>query len=79
MIPLLQTKPSISQLVDAKSPKSMVTESFRALRTTLQFVSNDPSAKIRAIRSTISGEGKTLKAINLAGISRLYWQKSLDY
>ena len=46
MIPLLKTKPSISQLIVDKSPKSMVTESFRALRTNLQFISNDQSAKL---------------------------------
>ena len=47
----------------------MVTESFRALRTNLQFISNDQNAKIIAISSTISGEGKTFLAINLAGIA----------
>ena len=68
MIPLLKTKPSISQLIVDKSPKSMVTESFRALRTNLQFINNEKSSKIIAISSTISGEGKTFVAINLGGI-----------
>ena len=53
----------------------MVTESFRALRTNLQFISNDQSAKIIAISSTISGEGKTFLAINLAGITPLLGKK----
>ena len=75
MIPLLKTKPSISQLIVDKSPKSMVTESFRALRTNLQFISNDQSAKIIAISSTISGEGKTFLAINLAELSPLLAKK----
>ena len=77
MIPLLKTKPSISQLIVDKSPKSMVTESFRALRTNLQFISNDQSAKIIAISSTISGEGKTFLAINLAGIIAFTGKKVL--
>ena len=68
MVPLLKTKPEVSQLVVDKSPKSMVTESFRALRTNLQFINNEKSSKIIAISSTISGEGKTFLAINLAGI-----------
>ena len=68
MVPLLKTKPEVSQLIVDKSPKSMVTESFRALRTNLQFISNESNSKIIAISSTISGEGKTFLAINLAGI-----------
>ena len=68
MVPLLKTKPEVSQLIVDKSPKSMVTESFRALRTNLQFINNEKSSKIIAISSTISGEGKTFLAINLAGI-----------
>jgi tyrosine-protein kinase Etk/Wzc len=43
-------------------------ESFRSIRTNLQFISNDPGSKIIALTSTISGEGKTFVALNLAGI-----------
>ena len=58
----------VSQLVVDKSPKSMLTESFRAIRTNLQFINNDVNSKIIAVSSTISGEGKTFVAINLGGI-----------
>ena len=58
----------ISQLIVDKSPKSMLTESFRAIRTNLQFINNDVNSKIIAVSSTISGEGKTFIAINLGGI-----------
>ena len=51
-----------------KSPKSLVAEAFRSVRTNLQFISNEPGSKIIALTSTISGEGKTFVAINLAGI-----------
>ncbi len=58
----------VSQLIVDKSPKSMLTESFRAIRTNLQFINNDVKSKIIAVSSTISGEGKTFVAINLGGI-----------
>jgi tyrosine-protein kinase Etk/Wzc len=46
----------------------MIAESFRAIRSNLQFISNEPGTKIAAVTSTVSGEGKTFVAINLAGI-----------
>ena len=65
MIPLVNKEMKVSQLIVDKSPKSMLTESFRAIRTNLQFISNIQSSKIIAVSSTISGEGKTFLAINL--------------
>jgi Mrp family chromosome partitioning ATPase len=78
MIPLMKNKIPISPLIVDKSPKSMITESFRAIRTNLQFITNDKDAKIIAISSTISGEGKTFLAINLAGIIAFTGKKSSD-
>jgi len=54
-------------VVDVK-PKSLLAESLRIVRTNLQFISNEPGPKVIAITSTISGEGKTFIATNLAGI-----------
>jgi succinoglycan biosynthesis transport protein ExoP len=53
-------------LISHFSPKSMIAESFRALRTNIQF--KDPEKKIKAIAVTSSSpeEGKTLVATNLA-------------
>ena len=68
MIPFVNKEMKVSQLVVDKSPKSMLTESFRAIRTNLQFIENNKKSKIIAVSSTISGEGKTFLAINLAGI-----------
>ena len=68
MIPFVNKEMKVSQLIVDKSPKSMLTESFRAIRTNLQFISNIQSSKIVAVSSTISGEGKTFLTINLAGI-----------
>ncbi len=58
----------VSQLIIDKKPKSMMAESLRAIRTNLQFISNEPGPKVIAVTSTISREGKTFFSINLAGI-----------
>ena len=68
MIPFVKDKMDVSQLIVDKRPKSMLTESFRAIRTNLQFINNDLKSKIIAVSSTVSGEGKTFIAINLGGI-----------
>ncbi|MEO6883742.1 MAG: polysaccharide biosynthesis tyrosine autokinase [Bacteroidia bacterium] len=68
IVPKYQNEIPVSQLLIDKSPKSIVAEAFRSIRTNLQFISNDPASKIIAVTSTISGEGKTFVAINLAGI-----------
>ncbi len=69
IVPFYNKEIPVSQLIINHFPKSILAESFRALRTKLQFIrasSNNP--KIIAITSTIPGEGKTFIAINLAGI-----------
>lgn len=58
----------VSQLVVDKYPKSLTSETFRTIRSNLDFISNEPGPKLISITSTISGEGKTFVAINLAGI-----------
>jgi capsular exopolysaccharide synthesis family protein len=47
-------------------PKSMVSESFRALRTNVLFRETEAKTKALAITSTAPEEGKTLIAANLA-------------
>jgi tyrosine-protein kinase Etk/Wzc len=68
IIPKYKHDIPISMLLINKSPKSIIAEAFRNIRTNLQFIDNSPGPKIAAITSTISGEGKTFIAINLAGI-----------
>ncbi len=58
----------VSQLVVDKHPKSLTSETFRTIRSNLDFISNQPGSKLISVTSTISGEGKTFVAINLAGI-----------
>jgi tyrosine-protein kinase Etk/Wzc len=58
----------VSDIPVAENPKSAIAESFRALRTNLQYVLRSGQEKIICISSTISGEGKTFSAVNLASI-----------
>jgi len=58
----------ISQLIVDKKPKSMMAETFRTIRSNLDFISNEPGSKLISVTSTISGEGKTFVSINMAGI-----------
>jgi len=57
-----------NQILVIHKPKSMIAESLRSIRTNFQFINNQPGAKLIAITSTVSGEGKTFFALNLAGI-----------
>ncbi len=68
IVPRYKENIPVSQLVVDKRPKSVLAESFRTIRTNLQFMNSKDGAKTIAITSTISGEGKTFVAINLAGI-----------
>lgn len=68
LIPKFKKEIPVSQLLVDRNPKSLVAESFRAVRTNMQFVDNSEGPKVIAVTSTISGEGKTFVVINLAGI-----------
>ena len=58
----------VSQLVVNKNPKSIIAESFRSIRSNMQFIDGLDGKKLLAVTSTVSGEGKTFCAINIAGI-----------
>ncbi|MEI6764146.1 MAG: polysaccharide biosynthesis tyrosine autokinase [Bacteroidota bacterium] len=68
IVPKYKSVIPVSQLIVDKHPKSLIAESLRSIRTNLQFFNNLPGSKIIAITSTVSGEGKTFFAINLAGV-----------
>lgn len=68
IVPKYANKIPVSQLIVDKNPKAMISEAFRTIRTNLSFIDNTPGPKIISITSTISGEGKTFVAINIAGI-----------
>ncbi len=68
IIPKYKREIPVSQLLVDKNPKSVISEAFRSIRTNMQFISLEEGAKVMAVTSTISGEGKTFIAINLAGV-----------
>jgi len=81
-VPLLGVIPSTTrksnslfQVVD--NPKSMVSESFRSLRTNLDFFTIGGRKKIITVTSTISGEGKSFLATNLGGVLSMSKKKVL--
>jgi tyrosine-protein kinase Etk/Wzc len=60
-----------------EKPGSSMAESFRALRTNLQYILKDPNAKVIAVSSAVSGEGKTFCSLNLATIFAMAGRKTL--
>ncbi|MEX0884012.1 MAG: GNVR domain-containing protein, partial [Cyclobacteriaceae bacterium] len=58
-------------LVVLKEPRSVISETFRSLKTNISFVIPKDKQMTMAISSTLSGEGKTFTAINLASIYSL--------
>ncbi|OFX21439.1 MAG: hypothetical protein A2033_13020 [Bacteroidetes bacterium GWA2_31_9] len=66
-----------TDLVVNDKPKSSISESFRTLRTNLQYVLRNKESYIISITSSISGEGKTFCAINLGSIIAISNKKTL--
>jgi capsular exopolysaccharide synthesis family protein len=60
------TEKQLVYLVSHFVPKSMMAESFRALRTNIQFKEAEQKIETIGIASTSPEEGKTLVAVNLA-------------
>lgn len=67
-IPLAKKDMPISKMIVFDRPKSMMAESFRNIRTNLEFYENKNEGKVITVSSTIAGEGKTFVAINTAAI-----------
>ncbi len=65
-------KMELSKLIVHQNPKSAISESFRNIRTNLDFMfphsKKELNQKVVSITSTVSGEGKTFVTINLGGI-----------
>lgn len=53
-------------LVIANHPKSQISESFRNLRSNLNYLSTPGQRKVILVTSTVSGEGKTFIGMNLS-------------
>jgi len=69
-----------SELAVFDKPKSALSESFRAIRSSLQFLykkNNVAGAKTLMITSSVSGEGKTFCSINIATVFALSEKKTV--
>jgi tyrosine-protein kinase Etk/Wzc len=60
-----------------EKPGSTLSESFRSIRTSLRYFISDEKPRVIGISSTISGEGKTFVAVNLAAIISMLGKKTL--
>jgi tyrosine-protein kinase Etk/Wzc len=58
-------------------PGSALSESFRSIRTSLKYFLDVNKTQVISITSTISGEGKTFVAVNLAAIFAMLNKKTL--
>jgi polysaccharide biosynthesis transport protein len=82
-IPLIGTvgvNTSKSYLAVYDKPKSALSESFRAIRSSLQFLykkQNLSGTKTLMLTSTVSGEGKTFCSINIATVFALSEKKTV--
>jgi capsular exopolysaccharide synthesis family protein len=66
-----------NNLTVREKPKSGVAESFRALRSNLNYFTSNQSKQVFMVSSSISGEGKTFTTINLATVFALSGKKTL--
>ncbi|MDQ3734143.1 MAG: polysaccharide biosynthesis tyrosine autokinase [Actinomycetota bacterium] len=60
--PEMEAEPLVTQ----HKAQSITSEAYRQIRTNLQYVSVDNPPKVIVVTSSVSGEGKTTTAINLA-------------
>ncbi|MEM6846399.1 MAG: polysaccharide biosynthesis tyrosine autokinase [Bacteroidota bacterium] len=60
-----------------ENPQTRLAEDFRSLRFNLQYLAPNQKQKVIGITSTVSGEGKTFCAYNLASIATLSSKKVL--
>lgn len=74
-VPIIKKSMEFSQIVVHESSKSRIAESMRSIRSNLSFVNDH--AKVIAISSSVSGEGKTFVALNLAGIIAMSGKKTI--
>ena len=64
-----------SRIITINNPKSVISESFRAVRSNLEFINAEDKPKVITTTSTVPGEGKTFIGVNLAAIFSLLDKK----
>ena len=68
---------SKNEIAVVEKPGSALAESFRSVRTALKYYVKENEVAVIAVSSTISSEGKTFIAINLAAIIAMLGKKVL--
>lgn len=66
-----------SELVVVEHPTAPISESYRTIRTNLQYKFTEPGQKVIGIHSISPGEGKTFTSTNLASILAMNDKKTL--
>lgn len=66
-----------NNLIVSEKPKSGVAESFRSMRSNLNYFTANKSKQVFMVSSSISGEGKTFTTINLSTVFALSGRKTL--
>jgi capsular exopolysaccharide synthesis family protein len=78
-IPLLSTvgySTKGTNMIVAEFPRSLVSESFRSLRSALFYIASEKKCKNILVTSSVSGEGKTFVSLNLASAMALSGKKT---
>ncbi|MBN2167251.1 MAG: polysaccharide biosynthesis tyrosine autokinase [Marinilabiliaceae bacterium] len=58
-------------------PHSVISESFRSIRTRLNFLAPHQKSKVICVTSTNTGDGKTFVAVNLASVFAISGKKTI--
>lgn len=66
-----------TNMVVLEHPKSAVSESFRSLRSAINYLAADKKNKKILVTSSVSGEGKTFISLNLASVMALGGKKTV--
>mgnify|MGYP001495355008 CR=1 FL=1 len=77
IIGLIGHSDKATSMVVSDATKSIIAESFRSLRTNIQYLAANKEKKVITVTSSIGGEGKTFTAMNLAAILALAGHKTI--
>jgi capsular exopolysaccharide synthesis family protein len=66
-----------TELVVAKAPKSAIAESFRSIRTNIQYLAKGKEKQVIMVTSNMTSAGKTFISMNLASIFAQYEKKTV--
>lgn len=64
-------------LIVYNKPRSAITESFRAIRSNLNYFAHNKTNQVFMITSSIPGEGKSFTSLNIAAVFALAGKKTL--